>query len=185
MTQRTTVLLFVACATACATRPTSDSARPAISLQASEAGPQWKERLDESYAYTQIVGDRRAVLAEVARLHGDLLRSDAAISGPPFVLRPADGAASASETVRVCFPIDASQAVPEGLAVDVLPASMVVYARVAGRYDTEVVDPSDLFSFAARMNWRVAGPMREIFLVPPRSADVESLVREIQIPTCP
>lgn len=176
--------LVVVLAVSCASGPMHGSAPTASPVRA-VAEPRWKERLDESYAFTEVRGDRRAVLAEIARLHGALLKSDAAISGPPFVLRPADGAVPAAEPVRVCFPLDASHGAPEGFAVDVLPASLVVYAHVTGRYDSDVIDPSGVLAFAAKMSWQVVGPMREIFLVPPRDAAADALVREIQIPTSP
>lgn len=176
--------LVVLLAASCTTVPMHGSVPSAAPVRA-VAEPRWKERLDEAYAFTEVRGDRRAVLAEIARLHGALLANDAAISGPPFVLRPADGSVPAGAPVRVCFPLDAAHGAPEGFAVDVLPASLVVYAHVTGRYDSDVIDPSAVLAFAAKMNWQVAGPMREVFLVPPRDAAADALVREIQIPTSP
>lgn len=177
-------LVLSLCLASCAAPVASESTSITPPITA-DASPRWKERIDELYAYVDVRGDRHAILGEVARLHAVLLDRDAVISGPPFTLRDLGAPESADATTRVCFPIDASQSAPSGVSVGTLPASMVVYAQVAGRYDQELGPPTELLAFAAKMNWQVAGPVREIFLVPPRDAAVNLLVREIQIPTSP
>ena len=64
-----------------------------------------------------------------------------------------------------------------------LPSVTVVYGLVSGAYPEVPRAYPDLFAYMSQQGWVAAGPVREIYLVPPAvAAGPGDLVTEIQIP---
>lgn len=158
-----------------------------------EVRSNWKERLEQPYAYVEL----RGTYTRTARALQDLLAAVRAAGlepqGAPFALFYDDpGTTSVDELIsRACVPIadpGSTESLPSdaGCAVDVLPGATVVYAFVGGPYgDVPRAYPAVL-DFAKRLGWKECGPIREIYLVPPGAVtDWSQLVCEVQIPAQP
>lgn len=149
---------------------------------------QWKERLDERYAYIELVGS----YTETARALGGVLRELASRgvepSGPPFALFFDDPARTNVSQLRsrACVPVGCDVELPLPYAIDVLPSALVVYGYVGGPYSDVPRAYPGLYAFMKKLGWAEAGPVREIYLVAPGSVrDWAELVTEVQIPAQP
>jgi effector-binding domain-containing protein len=85
---------------------------------------------------------------------------------------------------RVCLPVaDRPSRLPDRLEFDVLPRSMVVYARVPGGYPEVASAYPALFEYLHELGWRQGGPVREVYLVNPLEVQsFDELLTEVQIP---
>lgn len=146
---------------------------------------EWKERMAQPYVFVEHTGDYR--------LLGDAMRRVLAagaslpVDGPPFALFYDDPSATPTVELRAraCLPVSTP---PEGLPADlryeILPRSLVVYARVPGAYDHLGRSYGQLFAYMQKLGWQRSGPVREIYLVNPAEVtDPAELVAEVQV-TC-
>lgn len=145
----------------------------------------YKERLDQPYAYLEIKGNYALVGRRLAELAAALEQQGVRPSGPPFALFYDDPGVVAVDELksRLCLPVESGTQVSHPLAVDVMPAATVAYARVSGAYPEVPRSYPGLLAFVDKMGWKLTGPIREIYLVPPGSVqDWSELVTEVQMP---
>ncbi|MBK7877535.1 MAG: GyrI-like domain-containing protein [Planctomycetes bacterium] len=148
----------------------------------------YKERLEQAYVYRELVGSYTATGRALPELHAALERAGLRASGPPFALYYDDpGKVPVSELKsRACIPVEALPSASLGLLADVLPRAHVVYAYVAGPYPDAPRAYPGLFAYLGRMGWVEAGPIREVYHVPPASVtSFDDLVCEVQVPAAP
>ncbi|MEZ5979997.1 MAG: GyrI-like domain-containing protein [Planctomycetota bacterium] len=149
---------------------------------------EWKERMDQTYVFLEIVGP----YAETGRFMGELAQhlSSQGIraEGPPFALYFDDPMRVATESLRsrLCVPVAPGTPVAAPLGYAELPGGQVIYARVAGPYDQISLAYPAMFSVMRERNWVLDGPVREIYLVDPSTVrSFEELVTEVQMPWRP
>lgn len=145
----------------------------------------WKQRLDQAYAYVELRGSYTRIGEALERADRALRDQGIEPVGAPFALYYDDPAQvpAADLRARACFPIDPARAVEPPLASDVLPGVTVVYAFVAGPYPDVPRAYPGVYAFLDKMRWQESGPIREIYWVHPGSvSDWSELVTEIQIP---
>jgi len=158
--------------------PTSH--RPFTTFHAS-----WKMRMSAGYAYLEHRGhyhDARSMVSTVVR---EAEAQGLTIDGPPFVLFYDDPAQKpVSELVaRVALPIAGQRSPAAPLRYDVLPEANVAYAAVSGPYPAVPEAYPHLDAYLQRFNWELAGPIREIYVVPPSSVrTTDELLCEVQFP---
>ena len=145
----------------------------------------WKERLAQPYVYLEHRGDYRQLGDAMRALFQQSQELGITSTGAPFALFYDDPGQVAVESLRarVCLPVAERPARLSGLEYDVLPRSMVAYARVPGAYPEVARSYPALFAYLRELGWRPATPIREVYLVNP--VDVPSydqLVTEVQIP---
>ena len=148
----------------------------------------YKERLEQLYAYRELKGTYTATGRALPELHAALERAGVRASGPPFALFYDDpGRVPVADLrSRACIPIEAAPAAGSGVECDVLPRAHVVYAYVAGPYPEVPRAYPGVYAYLERMGWAEAGPIREIYHVPPASVtSFDDLVCEVQIPAAP
>jgi len=145
---------------------------------------QWKERMAQPYVFLEHNGDYRLMGATMRQLMQ--AAAGLPVTGPPFALFYDDpGSTPLSELrARVCLPVATEpQTMPSDFRYEVLPRSMVVYARVSGPYDHAGRIYGQLFAYMQKLNWKRGGPIRETYLVNPGEvADPARLWAEVQIP---
>ncbi|MEY2806660.1 MAG: hypothetical protein RIR65_1077 [Planctomycetota bacterium] len=142
----------------------------------------FKERLDQPYVYREVRGSYAQTMRSLAAFAAEVRAKGLVVSGPPFGLYYDDpGATPLSELrSRLCLPVDARDG--KGLPFEVLPQQAVVYAYVAGPYPEVPRALPGLLDYMRGMRWRIDGPVREVYLVPPSGARAEDLVCELQVP---
>lgn len=142
----------------------------------------FKERLDQPYVYRELRGNYAQTMRALAEFAAEVRAKGLVVSGPPFGLYYDDpGATPVAELrSRMCLPVDALDG--QGLMFEVLPQQTVVYAYVAGPYPEAPRALPGLLEYMRGMRWRLDGPVREVYLVPPSGARVEDLVCELQAP---
>lgn len=145
----------------------------------------YKERLEQPYVYTEVRGSYTRTGRALEGLHETLRARGLHASGPPFALYFDDpGRVPESELrSRACFPIELPAVEVAGLPIDVLPRAHVAYAVVRGPYPEVPRAYPGIYAYLQRMGWVEAGPIREIYLVPPTAvSDFDELLCEVQIP---
>ncbi len=164
----------------------ASAGRPYAVPGSAEIEANWKERLAQPYVYLEHRGDYRRLGDGMRRLFQEVSSSGLEPSGAPFALFFDDpGRVAVSELrARVCIPVESRPAgLPADVEYDVLPRSMVVYARVSGAYPSVVRAYPALFEYLRELGWRQGGPIREVYLVNPVEVEsYEELQTEIQIP---
>lgn len=148
----------------------------------------YKERLEQTYVFVEVRGSYTQTGRALPDLHARMAAAGLEASGPPFGLFYDDpGKVDVGELrSRACIPIATSPAPATGLASDLLPRAHVVYAVVAGPYPEAPRAYPGLYAYMAKMGWIEAGPVRELYLVPPSGVrDFDALLCEIQIPAMP
>ncbi|MEE8469445.1 MAG: GyrI-like domain-containing protein [Planctomycetota bacterium] len=148
----------------------------------------WKQRMEVPYVFLEHRGSYADTGALIPVLHRELSAQGLEPDGPPFCLFYDDPSQVAVRDLRsrAAIPVRGARAVLAPLAYEVLRSTTVGYAFVSGAYpDAPRAYPS-VFAFLDRMHWEPAGPVREIYLVPPGSdPDPSKLVCEIQIEARP
>src|SRR5258706_11876660 len=145
----------------------------------------WKERIAQPYVYLEFKGSYAVSgrnVPEVARLMSE---QGLTASGPPFGLYYDDPGEVPIDQLRsrLCFPVELAAQTKEPLRADVLPSATVAYAVVSGRYPDVPRCYPGLLAYMKRMHWAVAGPIREVYWVPPGSVSDWSALRcEVQVP---
>jgi len=147
----------------------------------------WKERIDEAYAFLEHQGDYRSIGTTMLALFARLDAAGVEPTGAPFALFFDDpGRVPLGELrARACVPVDSGDAgvrVPEGVSVEVLPRSTVVYAVVAGAYAEVPRAYPALFAFLREHGWNASGPVREVYLNAANARSAQELLTEVQIP---
>ncbi|MBI5365202.1 MAG: GyrI-like domain-containing protein [Planctomycetes bacterium] len=148
----------------------------------------YKERLEQLYVFVELRGTYTQTGRALPELHERLTAAGLAASGPPFGLFYDDpGKVAVAELrSRACIPVAKPPEPSTGLASDVLPRAHVVYAVVAGPYPEAPRAYPGLYAYMAKMGWVEAGPVRELYLVPPTSVrNFDALLCELQIPAMP
>jgi effector-binding domain-containing protein len=160
------------------------AARSAGGLVGVEAN--WKERMSQPYVFLQRRGDYRRLGQAMRELLECAQDAGLETTGAPFALFFDDpGRVPAAELrARVCLPVgDRPGRLPERVEFDVLPRSMVVYARVRGSYPEVASAYPALFQYLHELGWRQGGPIREVYLVNPLEAQGhDDVLTEVQIP---
>ena len=106
-------------------------------------------------------------------------------SGPPFALYYDDpkSADPAQLRSRACVPVESWTRATRPLTAGTLASRTVAYAVASGPYPEVPRCYRGLFRYMDEMNWTLAGPIREIYLIPPSEVDgYESLLCEVQVP---
>ena len=199
-TMRHTLTLTLLALSACATVETSNSTSseavtethwvyqsdlPISRPPYREVHCNWKDRLDQRYVYIEHLGpysDTGALLPEIHRL---LLLEGAKPSGPPFALYYDDPGAVEAKSLRsrACVPVEPWTQPTATPKVDTLPSRTVAYAVVSGPYPQVPRAYAGIFAYMDKLNWTLAGPIREIYLVPPSEVtDFTDLLCEVQVP---
>lgn len=145
----------------------------------------WKDRLDQRYAYLEHLGPYSGTGALLPEVHRLLALEGVRPSGPPFALYYDDPTGKSPETLRsrACVPIESWTQPSLPLKADTLPSRTVAYAVASGAYPNVPAVYSGIFSYMEKLNWALAGPIREIYLIPPSEvADYSELLCEVQIP---
>ncbi len=159
------------------------SAPPYDRVQAS-----WKQRLDVPYVFIEHRGSYADTGALIPVVYRELVAQGLEPDGPPFALFYDDPARVPAEELRsrACIPIRGPRAVRAPLAYEVLRSTTVGYAFVSGAYPEVPRAYPGVFAYLKRMGWAQAGPIREIYLVPPGAdPDPAALLCEVQIPARP
>ena len=192
-------LASVICLLACsARRPRDGIVRPSAPELTGHAYPisaqgdvehveaNWKERLAQPYVYIEHVGDYRRMGDSMRQLFASTAGCGIEGAGAPFALFFDDpGRVAVGELRgRACLPVaERPFGLGSGLEFDLLPRSMVVYARVGGAYPNAARAYPALFEYLRELGWRQGGPIREVYLVNPVEArSYDELLTEIQIP---
>lgn len=153
-----------------------------------EVHASWKQRLEQPYVFMEHSGSYTETGALIPTLHRELLAQGLEPSGPPFALFYDDPASTPIGELRsrACVPILAPRSPVTPLRYDVLPSTTVAYAFAAGPYPEAPRVYPGVFAFMEKMNWALAGPIREVYLTPP-SADTPAaeLICEVQVPSAP
>jgi AraC family transcriptional regulator len=148
----------------------------------------WKERLEERYAYVELHGSYTETGRSLGGLVAMLKARGIEPTGAPFGLFYDDPGHTpvAKLRSRACVPVPADAQVSAPYAVDTLPAGLVVYAYVGGPYSDVPRAYPGVYAFLKKINWAEAGPIRESYLIAPSAVnDLSQLVTEVQIPAQP
>jgi effector-binding domain-containing protein len=191
-------LLFLIAATACRSAGDSRSAGRARwtytpDLPISRAPfevvhANYKERLEQPYAFVELRGSYVETGRALPALHDRIRAAGLEPSGPPFGLYFDDpGRVPVAELrSRACIPLAGVPDAGADVQFDLLPRAHVVYAVVAGPYPEAPRAYPGLYRYLTSMGWVEAGPIREIYLVPPSEVgSFDALLCEIQIPAAP
>jgi len=157
----------------------------AVSAVGEPVHPAWKQRLDQPYVFLEHAGSYTEVGPLIPVLLREMQAQRLRAAGPPFALFFDDPGVvpSAELRARVCAPVDRPVDAATPLGYDVLPSVTVVYGLVAGPYPEVPRSYPGLFAYLEQQGWALAGPVREIYLVPPASARRPAdLIAEVQIP---
>jgi len=145
----------------------------------------WKDRIDQTYVYLENLGpykDTGALLPEVHRL---LAQQGIKPAGPPFGLYYDDPGSVESGRLRsrACVPVGSWTRPAPPLQKDDLPSRTVAYAVASGPYPGVPSCYAGIFGYMDKMNWVIAGPIREIYMIPPSEvSSYEDLLCEVQVP---
>ena len=133
----------------------------------------WMQRLDQPYVYVDHYGSYTQTGAHIPSLLREKKVQGLEDDGPPFCLFYDDPASvpTAELRSRACVPIRSARSPRTPLSYDVLPSTTVAYAFVSGPYPDVSKAYPHMFEFMAGQNWVAAGPVREIYYVPPSSVD--------------
>ena len=176
--------------TACASAPTMSSAPVLTDLPISyepftRVHVEWKERLPQSYAYIEVLGDYRLVYGKLEALRLEAYRFGLSLAGPAFSLFYDDPGETPIDQLRarVCLPVHAGEDQPGPWSFEVLPRKTVVYAAVAGSHPQVPLAYSALFAYIQEHGWVPSGPIREIYLADPSlDSRITEALTEVQIP---
>ena len=145
----------------------------------------WKDRIDQSYVYLEHVGPYARTGALIPEVHRILNTQGIKPAGPPFSLFYDDPGSTPPGELRsrACVPVGSWTRPARPLLKDALPSRTVAYAVAAGPYPGVPACYPGIFGYMSRMNWKLAGPIREIYIVPPSEVtDYVGLLCEVQIP---
>lgn len=145
----------------------------------------WKQRLDQPYVFIELVGSYTRLGKTLEQVDASMRAQGIPAAGPPFALYYDDPARkpAAELRARACFPVTSRIAPDAPLRFDVLPDTTVVYAYVGGAYPEVPRAYPALFAYLARMRWRDAGPIREVYMINPAAVtSFDELICEVQIP---
>jgi len=144
----------------------------------------WKTRTDAHYVYVEHYGSYTECGACIPGLMRELQSQGLEEDGPPFVLFYDDPATTpiAQLRSRICAPIRGSRSPRAPLRYDLLPQVNVAYAVVSGAYTEVPRAYPQMNAYLGRSNWELAGPIREIYVVPPIGRKPADLLCEVQFP---
>lgn len=145
----------------------------------------WKDRIDQSYVYLDHTGPYAGTGALLPEVHRLLAQQGIQSSGPPFALYYDDPKAVAPHKLRsrACVPVESWTRATQPLLTDTLPSRTVAYAVASGPYPRVLGCYPGLFGYMDKMNWTMAGPIREIYMIPPSEVgSYEDLLCEVQVP---
>jgi len=145
----------------------------------------WKDRIDQGYVYLERVGPYSGTGSLIPEVHRLLAQQGIQPSGPPFALYYDDPGtvAPAALRSRACVPVESWTRATRPLSADSLPSRTVAYAVASGPYPDVPDCYKGLFGYMDRMNWTLAGPIREIYLIPPSEVEgYDDLLCEVQAP---
>lgn len=149
---------------------------------------EWKERLDQPYVFLELLGPYEETIGFMPELSQHLANQGIRAAGAPFALYYDDPMRVASTELRsrLCVPVAPGTAVGAPLGYMILPSEQVVYAHVAGPYDSVSAAYPAMFDVLRERAWVLDGPIREIYLVDPNGVQsLEELITEIQMPWRP
>lgn len=186
---RTWVLLGIAALLgACRTSPSLTPSAPDVALSRApftRVHAAYKERLELTYVFVEVRGSYASAGRHLSGLAASMQEQGLEPSGPPFGLFYDDPGQVGVDQLkaRLCFPVETAGEVREPLSVDRLPGGTVAYAQVDGAYPEVPRCYPGLLAYVREMHWAVAGPIREIYLVPPGTVkDWSELRCEVQVP---
>lgn len=145
----------------------------------------WKDRLDQPYVFLENLGpyaDTGALIPEVHRL---LAQQGIQPAGPPFGLYYDDPSSVEAGMLRsrACVPVGSWTQPALPLKKETLPSRTVAYALASGPYPGVPSSYPGIFGYMSKMNWAIAGPIREIYMIPPSEVDgYDQLISEVQVP---
>jgi AraC family transcriptional regulator len=158
-----------------------DLARPPYTSVETE----WKERLDQAYVFLELVGPYAETGRFMSELAQHLEAQGIRAEGVPFALFYDDPTRTAEADLRSRLAVPVAPGTPFSapLGYAILPSDQVIYAHVAGAYDSVSQAYPAMFSVMRERGWVLDGPIREIYLVDPGSVrSYDELVTEIQMP---
>ncbi len=145
----------------------------------------WKDRIDQSYVYIECTGPYKKTGTLLPEVHRLLATQGIKPAGPPFALYYDDPSNTAPSKLRsrACVPVGAWTRPAPPLNKDTLPSRTVAYAVASGPYPGVPACYPGVFGYMSKMNWAIAGPIREIYMIPPSEvSSYEDLLCEIQVP---
>ena len=148
----------------------------------------WVHRMDQPYVFIDHYGSYTETGTLIPVLLREMTAQGLEPSGPPFCLFYDDPAAfpAAELRSRACVPIRAPRSPLSPLNYEVLASRAVAYAFVSGPYPEVPRAYPKIIEFMAGMNWVVDGPIREIYIVQPSTANgPRELVCHVEIPAGP
>ena len=125
----------------------------------------WKECLPVLYIYDDCLGDYRQKERALIGLKTKLASAGIQAAGPAFALFYDDPGNTPIEELnyRVCVPV--TNVPPSGdHTYAVMPQVRVAYTTVRGSHQSLPNVYPTLLAYLAKHNWKVAGPIREIYL---------------------
>jgi len=149
---------------------------------------EWKERMPQSYAFREVVGDYRLTRAELNAFRLEAYRFGLQVAGPAFCLFYDDPGETPIDQLRarICLPVHAGEDRPGPWTFETLPRQTVVYAAVAGPHGKVPLTYSALFNFIAEHGWTPNGPIRELYLADPQlDSRIKETLTEVQLPWAP
>ena len=145
----------------------------------------WKDRIDQSYVYLEHLGPYSQTGALLPEVHRLLSTQGIKPAGPPFALFYDDPSSTAPGKLRsrACVPVGSWTRPAKPLSMETLQSRTVAYAVASGPYPRVPACYPGIFGYMSRMNWTLAGPIREIYMIPPSEVSgYEDLLCEVQMP---
>lgn len=145
----------------------------------------WKDRMEVPYAYMEHRGSYAETGALIPALLRELEAQGLQADGVPFALFFDDPGTTPAGQLRsrACVPLKGRPRVQAPLRFEVLPSQTVAYAFAGGAYPEVPRSYPGLFAYMRDLNWDVAGPVRESYLVAPApGVPMSALVTEVQVP---
>ena len=154
-----------------------------------EFHPSWMQATDQPYVYFEHFGPYTSTADHLPALMREMRAQGLTEkTGSPFGLYFDDpGRVAAVELYsRACVPYEGSRSPESPLRYDVLPGRTVAYVIVSGPYEEAARAYPRLLDYVASKGWTIDGPFREIYRIPPRSAQSpKELLCEIRVPVRP
>ena len=145
----------------------------------------WKDRMEVPYAYMEHRGSYAETGALIPGILRELEAQGLEPDGVPFALFYDDPGTTPGGQLRsrACVPLRGRPRVQAPLRFEVLPSQTVAYAFAGGAYPEVPRSYPGLFAYMRGLNWDVAGPVRESYLVAPApGVPMSALVTEVQVP---
>lgn len=145
----------------------------------------WVQRIDEPYIYLEHYGPYTETGSIIPVVIREMRIQGLEPSGAPFCLFYDDPASKPADQLlsRACVPIKGPRSPITPLRYDVLPSRAVTYAFVSGPYPEVSRCYPYMLEYMRSMNFELAGPIREQYIVPPSAAKTDAdFLCKVQVP---